>query len=142
MPTQSNAAEAASCWPDDVQAGIYESMPSPLNWNDADRFVYLFNGYTAMDSEALETIANERFDQARRTGIWAGDVRDLWLCLFFEKRRWRHFGDEPIGADRAFLDELCESLRLKMVALDVVERAALAALMAANPCPWYRSGRP
>jgi hypothetical protein len=136
MKRNSERDEAAGRWPDNVRVGIFDGMPTPLTWDDADQFVYLLNGYTVMDTDKLGSFANKRLHKARKEGIWRGNARDLWLCLFFEKRRWRHFDSEPAGDDQTLLDGLCESLRQKMTALDATERADLVALMAANPCPW------
>jgi hypothetical protein len=128
--------EAVPHWVEDVRLGTCESMPTPLNWDDANYFVYLVNGYTAMDPDKLGSFANSRLKKATKTGIWTGDVRDLWLCLFYEKRRWRHFGVEPDGEALVILNGLCKSLRSKLAALDVAGRSSLVALMGEHPCPW------
>jgi hypothetical protein len=142
MPGPEEKNTAACPWPDEVALGIYANMPVPLSWEDSNAFVYLLNGYTAMGPDELGGFANKRVDQARKTGVWTGSVRDLWLCLFYEKRRWRHFGDEPTGPDRVLLDALCEALRQELVALDAPGRGELTALIAANPCPWHRRAAP
>ena len=40
-------------------------------------------------------LANDRLARYRETGQWAGSFEELRCCLFFEQRRWRHFGDDP-----------------------------------------------
>ena len=41
----------------------------------------------------------------------AASALTLWVALFGEHRRWRHFGYEPGGQDLLYLDSLCEALR-------------------------------
>lgn len=40
-------------------------------------------------------MANRRLQQAQAIGVWDGNALELWLCLFFEHRRWRHFDNGP-----------------------------------------------
>ena len=51
-------------------------------------------------------LANERLHEYRQTGHWRGSFEELRCCLFFEQRRWRHFGYEPEGEDLTAILEL------------------------------------
>ena len=42
-------------------------------------------------------LANERAHVFSQTGVWQGSFEELRCCLFFEQRRWRHFGIDPEG---------------------------------------------
>ena len=44
-------------------------------------------------------LANERLAKYHETKKWAGTFEELRCCLFFEQRRWRHFGTEPEGEE-------------------------------------------
>ena len=33
----------------------------------------------------------------KRSGIWQGSFEELRCCLFYERRRWRHSGTDPVG---------------------------------------------
>jgi hypothetical protein len=44
-------------------------------------------------------IANERLQKYKETKKWDGSFQELRCCLFFEQRRWRHFGYDPEGED-------------------------------------------
>ena len=66
-------------------------------------FAHTFNGYKAFGSfEACADIAN------------CGDhssLDHLRACLFFEARRWRHFGEAPDGEALAYWRELVRKIR-------------------------------
>ena len=67
------------------------------------RFAHTFNGYAAFGGfAACADIAN------------AGDhssLSHLRACLFFEARRWRHFGDDPGPESLAYWLELVGKIR-------------------------------
>lgn len=44
-------------------------------------------------------LANNRREQYRDTGKWVGSFEELRCCLFFEQRRYHHFGQGPEGED-------------------------------------------
>ncbi len=55
-------------------------------------------------------LANAKAKQLRKTGRWTGSFEELRCCLFFEQRRWRHFGYEPEGEDLAMIRALHEEI--------------------------------
>ncbi len=87
--------DRSPAWLEDVRLGKFESLPDPLNWDQATKFIYLLNGYEILKSEKLQAFANRKLRAAEETGIWSGSAKDRWLCLFAENRRWRHFGMWP-----------------------------------------------
>lgn len=71
-------------------------------WN----FALTFHGYKRAGSfEACAEIANSRRHDT---------LTDLRTCLFFEQRRWRHFGEAPNGADLDYIRQLVEAIRQKI----------------------------
>ena len=42
-------------------------------------------------------LANQKLEAYGRYGNWQGSFQELRCCLFFEQRRWRHFGITPSG---------------------------------------------
>lgn len=71
--------------------------------DDLIRFAHTFNGYDAFGGfDACADIAN------------AGDhssLSHLRACLFFEARRWRHFGEDPGPESLAYWHELVRKIR-------------------------------
>mgnify|MGYP006291675067 CR=1 FL=1 len=67
------------------------------------QFAHTFNGYEALGSfERCAEIANAR-DHTSLTHLRA--------CLFFEARRWRHFGDDPAPEDLDYWYDLVRQIR-------------------------------
>src|SRR5258708_1918094 len=65
-----------------------DQVPKPeADWDLISKFALTFNGYKAWGSfEKCAEIAN----QERHSSL-----TELRTCLFFEDRRWHHYGDEP-----------------------------------------------
>jgi hypothetical protein len=51
-------------------------------------------------------LANERLKQYQEDRKWTGTFEELRCCLFFEQRRWRHFGNDPEGQDLVAIRDL------------------------------------
>lgn len=63
-------------------------------------------------------LANEKLKQYHETGKWEGTFDELRCCLFFEQRRYHHFGERPEGDDaKAILglyQAICERWNLEV----------------------------
>jgi hypothetical protein len=63
-------------------------------------------------------LANQRLQQYRETGKWEGSFEELRCCLFFEQRRYHHFGRGPEGeagkAIQALYRAICEQWDLEV----------------------------
>jgi hypothetical protein len=118
-------------WLHQVRVGAFEAIPDPLSWEDSCQLAHFINGYAVSEAKGwglLRRWANDRIRQAARTGEWSGIALELWCCLFYEHRRYRHFGEEPTGPDLELLNLLCATLRQELVALCPRERQALVSL--------------
>lgn len=121
-------------WEDLILGGRFEAIPDPFRFRESFRFAYLIDGYEVAGSfEALAQLANGTSQAAGPEGRWFGDARTLWLILFFETRRWRHFGDPPQGQDEIRLDRLCQKLREELVAIPPADRSAFLAPLIPPP---------
>jgi len=75
-------------------------IPSPdVDWDDIQLFALTYNGYVHDD---CAEIANARRHES---------LDDLRTCLFFEQRRWRHFGDTPEGDDFDYIRDVVAQIR-------------------------------
>jgi len=75
-------------------------------WNDISMFALKFDGYKECGSyEACAAIANAGLDTT---------LTELRICLFFEDRRWRHFGESPDAAGMVYIRSLVEKIRDKV----------------------------
>jgi hypothetical protein len=83
-------------------------IPDPdAEWTEIWIFALSFNGYEHWGSfEVCGAIANERRDQT---------LTDLRTCLFFEQRRWRHFGDYPDGEDSLYIRNIVREIHTRLL---------------------------
>ncbi len=65
---------------------------------------------------AVGRLANGRLDEYSNTGTWRGNSFELWLCLFFEQRRYHHFGYGPEGKSLEALQALYRAWRAALAA--------------------------
>jgi hypothetical protein len=101
-------------WLKQVLQGDLDALPDPLDWEHGRMLALILDGYELASSlgyDDLGKFANKRREDAVVSGCWSGSAIELWLCLFFEDRRWRHFGDSPEGEDLKLLDSLCLCFR-------------------------------
>ena len=84
-----------------------ESVPSPnADWQQIEQFALTYSGYTECGSfERCAEIAN-----AHRNST----LSELRTCLYFEQRRWRHFGETPTTDAMTYIRELVEKIRQKL----------------------------
>lgn len=131
----SDDASDEAAWLDRVRAGEFSAMPEAFTWEDSAAFAHLLHGYdvsSALDLGELAFWANERAGEAAMTGAWRGSTVELWLGLFFEHRRFRHFGFEPAGADRKLIVRLWQQLRSQLQVIGDDERTTILAQIAAS----------
>jgi len=79
---------------------------SDANWRSIAEFAHSFNGYSAWGSfEKCAEIAS-----ARRNGT----LTELRTCLFFEERRWHHFGELPDEQAMDYIGGVLSKIRAKV----------------------------
>ncbi len=91
-----------------ANSDLRESDVPPLqaDWGAIQKFALTFDGYRHWGSfERCAEIANRREHDT---------LTKLRTCLFFEQRRWRHFGEEPDAEALAYIHEIIESIREKL----------------------------
>lgn len=84
-----------------------EDIPLPnATWTEIGEFALTFDGYEHWGSfEKCAEVANARDPQ---------NLQELLTCLFFEQRRWRHFGYGPEGKDLEYIRGLVEWIRTEV----------------------------
>ncbi len=70
------------------------------------RFALTFNGYEYWGSDKCGHIANKRMHNT---------LTELRTCLFFEQRRYRHFGHPPDTEDEQYIRSLICKIREMIV---------------------------
>jgi hypothetical protein len=98
-----------------------ETIPSPdAEWGPIQRFALAFDGYNFWGSfDKCAEIANHWAQVfAERQGL-ADSLSELSTCLFFEQRRWHHFGYAPDDRAMIYIRALVEEIRRKVRAGEV-----------------------
>ena len=86
---------------------VIDRIPSAISsWDAIQRFALTFDGYavfnTAAEPEGCGELANSR--QAKT-------LTELRASLFFEQRRWRHYGEVPESLDLIYIQSLLWRIR-------------------------------
>lgn len=82
------------------------------DWYDISMFALNFDGYKECGSfDSCAAIANAGRDNT---------LTELRTCLFFEQRRWRHFGESPDESGMVYIHGLIAKIRDKVENHDLV----------------------
>lgn len=89
-----------------------DHLPSPrAAWPKIEAFALTFDGYEYWGSfDKCAAIANGR-DHSTLT--------NLRTCLFFEQRRWRHFGEQPDAEALTYMRGIIREIRSKVTRGDL-----------------------
>ena len=92
-----------------LQAG---KMPPPgSDWELIQRFALTFDGYKYCGStERCGELANRR----KNGGGGSETLSELRSCLFFEQRRYHHFGQGPEREEMGYIYSLLEEIRARV----------------------------
>jgi hypothetical protein len=79
------------------------------SWEAVSTFALSYDGYAYWDDvAALATRAMRRWIRDRTVPTSIDEVRG---CLFYEQRRWQHFGEDPTGRRALYVWVLLDALR-------------------------------
>ena len=89
-------------------------IPQPgAGWVEISGFAHSFNGYEHWGSfEKCGDVANSIRDVYKASGELSTNLTDLRTCLFFEARRWRHYGYDPDEEALRYIRALMEVIRV------------------------------
>ena len=93
-------------------------IPSPdADWGRIGAFALTFNGYEARaPSGKCGQIANQWAKRYAEQQELPDSLKELRTCLFFEQRRWRHFGYHPDDGAMTYIRALVEKIRRRVEA--------------------------
>ena len=85
---------------------------SGSGWPEIGKFAHSFNGYSHWGSfEKCGEIANNILEEYKASGELPANLTHLRTCLFFEARRWRHYGYDPDEEAMRYIRALLEAIR-------------------------------
>jgi hypothetical protein len=87
--------------------------PVTASWQTIVGFALTIDGYKAIGQKECGQLANRVKSEFSRNAasVETLSLNELRSCLFFEQRRFNHFGREPQDADRIFINALLEAIR-------------------------------
>jgi hypothetical protein len=90
--------------------------PVTAPWHSIVGFALTIDGYKAVGGKECAQLANRTKSEFSRNAasVEALSLTELRLCLFFEQRRFNHFGHEPQDTDRIFINTLLEAIRRRI----------------------------
>jgi hypothetical protein len=93
-----------------------KDIPPPnAGWDVIELFALSFNGYSYWGSfEKCADIANSGLDLWNEKRVLPDSLIELRTCLFFEQRRWRHYGISPGSEDLPYIHALVDAIRSKV----------------------------
>lgn len=93
-------------------------IPGPdASWYEIARFALTFDGYGYWGSFGrCAEIGNSGLKSFAHDRSLPPSLTELRTCLFFEQRRWHHFGDEPDDHTMVYIRALMEAIRAKVSA--------------------------
>jgi len=101
-------------------------LPAPeAPWEAIEEFALTYDGY-AYWSDVAE-LAGRCLQQWTRSGTLPEGLDELRACLFFEERRWHHFGEEPHGRGARYVASLLAGITSAVVGAEVVADVVSAA---------------
>ena len=93
---------------------IVHLFPQPgAGWLEISGSAHSFNGYEHWGSfEKCGEVANSIRDEYKATGELSTNLTDLRTFLFFEARRWRHYGYDPDEEALRYIHALVKAIRV------------------------------
>lgn len=90
--------------------------PTTASWHLIQEFALTLNGYEVIGQKECGTLANrvKKEFSVSTTSLQRLSLTELRSCLFFEQRRFHHFGEEPVGDDRVFVNALLDAIHQKL----------------------------
>ena len=100
---------------------IENDIPSSrASWKNIQPFALTFNGYEHWGSfQKCREVANAGRDIYRKEEPLAQSLTDLRTCLFFEARRWKHFGKHPGKKSMEYIRALVDGIRVRVEAKEL-----------------------
>ena len=94
--------------------------PRDAAWWQITPFALTFDGYDHWgSSDQCAEIGNRWAAAFAERQALPGSLTELRTCLFFEQRRWHHFGETPDGESLVYIRTLLEAIRRRVLAGEV-----------------------
>jgi hypothetical protein len=108
-PGQPPAGNFAPCAVPNAQLRVHGIPDHSDSWDGISSFCLSYDGYAYWDD--VSELATRSIRDWTRHRTLPPSVDEVRGCLFYEQRRWHHFGEEPNGRGANYLWALLDTLR-------------------------------
>jgi len=84
-------------------------VPDRGDWDAVSEFALSYDGYAYWDD--LPELANRFVQRWTRDRSLPTTLDELRGCLFYEQRRWHHFGEDPAGRSADYMQAIVDAVR-------------------------------
>lgn len=116
-PSRPPAGDFAPCAVPNGQLRVHAIPDHSDSWDAVSSFSLSYDGYAYWDD--VSELATRSIRGWTRSRTLPGSIDELRACLFYEQRRWHHFGEEPNGRGAQYVWALLDGLRTLVVARTV-----------------------
>jgi hypothetical protein len=116
-PSRAPAGNFSACAVPNGQLRVHAVPERTDTWDAVSSFSLSYDGYAYWDD--VSELATRSLRSWTRAHTLPGSIDELRACLFFEQRRWHHFGEEPNGRGAQYVWALLDSLRTLVAARTV-----------------------
>ena len=99
-----------------IPTGSLRSSDVPSHeaaWGKISQFALSFNGYEwagALECGDLANSTRQQYERSPERQLPTLTLDELRACLFFEQRRFHHFGEEPQLTDLVYIRALVQGI--------------------------------
>ncbi|HVC68864.1 MAG TPA: hypothetical protein VNC61_01235 [Acidimicrobiales bacterium] len=116
-PSRSPAGDFFPCAVPNGQLRVHAIPDRSDTWDAVSSFSLSYDGYAYWDD--VSELATRSIRGWTRAHTLPDSIDELRACLFYEQRRWHHFGEEPNGRGGQYIWALLCALRTLVAARTV-----------------------
>lgn len=121
--------------------GRHMVPPAGGSWAEVEELALSYDGYGYWSDVA--ELGNRSLQRWTRDRTLPPSLDELRGCLFYEQRRWHHFGEEPHGRGAEYVRALVEAIRAAVTPTPVTPvQATPARVTPSQPAPPVRPSPP
>jgi hypothetical protein len=127
-PSHAPDGDFTACAVPNAQLRVHGIPDHGDSWDSVSSFSLSYDGYAYWDD--LSELATRSIRGWTRDRTLPHSIDEVRACLFYEQRRWHHFGEDPNGRGAQYVWALLDTLRSLVAA-----RAATEAAPVDQPTP-------
>ncbi len=108
-PSQAPVGDFSSCAVPNAQLRVHGIPERGDTWDAVSSFSLSYDGYAYWDDVC--ELATRHIRNWTRHHTLPVSIDEVRACLFYEQRRWHHFGEDPNGRGEQYVWALLDTLR-------------------------------